>query len=87
MLRVRASGSAPAEAQRPSDAITAAEARRSADADVLTIGFARRFATYKRATLVMQDLRWLEQLVRIEGRPVLFLFAGKAHPTTSPRSG
>jgi starch phosphorylase len=55
-----------------------------ADPDVLTIGFARRFATYKRATLVMQDLRWLEQLVRIEGRPVLFLFAGKAHPADEP---
>jgi starch phosphorylase len=55
-----------------------------ADPNVLTIGFARRFATYKRATLLMTDLRWLEQLVRIEGRPVLFLFAGKAHPADEP---
>jgi glycogen phosphorylase len=54
------------------------------DPNVLTIGFARRFATYKRATLLMTDLRWLEQLVRIEGRPVLFLFAGKAHPADEP---
>ena len=54
------------------------------DPDVLTIGFARRFATYKRATLLMTDLRWLEQLVRTEGRPVLFLFAGKAHPADEP---
>jgi len=54
------------------------------DPNVLTIGFARRFATYKRATLLMTDLRWLEQLVRTEGRPVLFLFAGKAHPADEP---
>ena len=54
------------------------------DPNVLTIGFARRFATYKRATLLMTDLRWLEQLVRLEGRPVLFLFAGKAHPADEP---
>jgi glycogen phosphorylase len=54
------------------------------DPNVLTIGFARRFATYKRATLLMTDLRWLEQLVSVEGRPVLFLFAGKAHPADEP---
>jgi starch phosphorylase len=54
------------------------------DPNVLTIGFARRFATYKRATLLMTDLRWLEQLVRNEDRPVLFLFAGKAHPADEP---
>ncbi len=52
--------------------------------DVLTIGFARRFATYKRATLLMADLGWLEQLVRNEQRPILFLFAGKAHPHDEP---
>ena len=55
-----------------------------ADPNVLTIGFARRFATYKRATLLMTDLRWLEQLGGLEGRPVLFLFAGKAHPADEP---
>jgi starch phosphorylase len=52
--------------------------------DVLTIGFARRFATYKRATLLMADLRWLEQLVSSEDKPVLFVFAGKAHPADEP---
>jgi starch phosphorylase len=52
--------------------------------DVLTVGFARRFATYKRATLLMADLRWLEQLVSSEDRPVLFVFAGKAHPADEP---
>jgi len=54
------------------------------DPNVLTIGFARRFATYKRATLLLTDLRWLEQLVSQEGRPVLFIFAGKAHPADEP---
>ena len=51
---------------------------------MLTIGFARRFATYKRATLLMADLRWLEQLVVQRGRPSLFVFAGKAHPADEP---
>jgi len=52
--------------------------------EVLTVGFARRFATYKRATLLMSDLRWLEDLVGNEHRPVLFIFAGKAHPADEP---
>jgi starch phosphorylase len=52
--------------------------------DVLTVGFARRFATYKRATLLMADLRWLEQLVSADDKPVLFVFAGKAHPADEP---
>jgi glycogen phosphorylase len=52
--------------------------------NVLTIGFARRFATYKRATLLFSDLRWLETLVRNEERPLLFIFAGKAHPADEP---
>ena len=51
---------------------------------VLTIGFARRFATYKRATLLMADLGWLEQLVKDEDRPIIFVFAGKAHPADEP---
>jgi starch phosphorylase len=52
--------------------------------DVLTIGFARRFAAYKRATLLMADLKWLEQIVCAEDRPVMFVFAGKAHPADEP---
>lgn len=54
------------------------------DPNVLTIGFARRFATYKRATLLLADLGWLEQLVSDAARPVLFIFAGKAHPADEP---
>ena len=52
--------------------------------NVLTIGFARRFATYKRATLVFQDLDWLRQIMSDEQRPVVLLFAGKAHPADVP---
>ena len=48
--------------------------------DVLTIGFARRFATYKRATLLFQDLERLDSIVNNPERPVQFVFAGKAHP-------
>ncbi|MFC1858589.1 alpha-glucan family phosphorylase [Thermodesulfobacteriota bacterium] len=50
------------------------------DQDVLTIGFARRFATYKRAYLLFQDPERLEALVNSEEYPVQFVFAGKAHP-------
>jgi starch phosphorylase len=52
--------------------------------NVLTIGFARRFATYKRATLLFEDLGLLRQIVSDEKRPVLFVFAGKAHPADQP---
>jgi starch phosphorylase len=48
--------------------------------DALTIGFARRFATYKRATLLFRDKERLELLVNDPLRPVQFIFAGKAHP-------
>jgi len=48
--------------------------------DALTIGFARRFATYKRATLLFKDLERLDKLINDPGRPVQFIFAGKAHP-------
>jgi starch phosphorylase len=50
------------------------------DPDVLTIGFARRFATYKRATLAFRDPKRLAALVNDPKRPVQFVFAGKAHP-------
>jgi starch phosphorylase len=52
--------------------------------NVLTIGFARRFATYKRATLLFQNLSWLKQIVGDPQRPVVFIFAGKAHPADEP---
>src|SRR5690606_20170272 len=52
--------------------------------EVLTIGFARRFATYKRAALLLRDRERLKRLVSDPDRPVLFLFAGKAHPADHP---
>ena len=52
--------------------------------NILTIGFARRFATYKRAALIFQDPKWLREIISQAGRPVLFLFAGKAHPADQP---
>ncbi|MEO8277486.1 MAG: alpha-glucan family phosphorylase [Thermoanaerobaculia bacterium] len=50
------------------------------DPEVLTIGFARRFATYKRAGLLFSDLHRLRKLVADEKRPLQILLAGKAHP-------
>ena len=50
------------------------------DPDALTIGFARRFATYKRATLILRDMDRLRRLLTDSARPVQLIFAGKAHP-------
>ncbi len=50
------------------------------DPEALTIGFARRFATYKRAHLLFRNLDRLSKLVNNPARPIQFLFAGKAHP-------
>ena len=61
----------------PSQIVTILETLRD---DVLTIGFARRFATYKRATLLFRDLDRLDKIVNNPAQPVQFLFAGKAHP-------
>ena len=52
--------------------------------DVLTIGFARRFATYKRANLILADMEKLASMVNDPNRPVQFVFAGKAHPMDDP---
>jgi len=52
--------------------------------DALTIGFARRFATYKRANLILADIRKLASMVNDPKCPVQFLFAGKAHPHDEP---
>jgi starch phosphorylase len=54
------------------------------DPDALTIGFARRFATYKRATLVFRDLERLKKIILDTNKPVQFIFAGKAHPADDP---
>ncbi len=55
------------------------------DPNALTIGFARRFATYKRATLLFHDTERLKRIIHGNGqRPVQFVFAGKAHPRDEP---
>ncbi|MFN3397277.1 MAG: alpha-glucan family phosphorylase [Sulfurimicrobium sp.] len=56
----------------------------SFDPNVLTIGFARRFATYKRAALLFENIDWLREIISDANRPVVFLFAGKAHPADQP---
>jgi starch phosphorylase len=55
-----------------------------ANPQALTIGFARRFATYKRAALLFDNLQWLREIVCNAQRPVIFIFAGKAHPADQP---
>lgn len=65
----------PEEIQRLSGALSP---------DALTIGFARRFATYKRANLILADFERLASMVNDPKRPVQFVFAGKAHPQDDP---
>ena len=73
---------ARARRREPADRIAAAE--RLLHPDALTVGFARRFATYKRATLFMSDLDHLRPLLESAERPIQFIFAGKAHPHDEP---
>jgi glycogen phosphorylase len=61
-----------------------AHLRRALSLDALTIGFARRFATYKRANLILQDLEAVASLVNDPQTPIQFVFAGKAHPRDRP---
>jgi glycogen phosphorylase len=66
----------------PEDLVKAAEG--ALDPDALTIGFARRFATYKRANLIFSDIARLKRLLGNTQRPVQFVFSGKAHPADKP---
>ncbi len=54
------------------------------NSDALTIGFARRYATYKRATLLLRDAERLIRILNDKDRPVQIIFAGKAHPMDNP---
>lgn len=65
-------------------ALQIAEFDRMLHTDALQIGFARRFATYKRATLVFRDIERLSRLVNHTERPLHIIFAGKAHPADGP---
>ncbi len=66
--------------RRGEDPTVLDECGRALDPEALTIGFARRFATYKRAPLLFTDLDRLAAIVGDAARPVQFIFAGKAHP-------
>ncbi|MDR2754247.1 MAG: alpha-glucan family phosphorylase [Planctomycetaceae bacterium] len=59
-------------------------ARTVLDPQILTIGFGRRFATYKRATLVLNEIDRMAKICNDLDRPVQFIFAGKAHPADQP---
>jgi starch phosphorylase len=61
-----------------------AEVEHALDPDIMTIGFARRFATYKRAGLLFSDIDRLARMLWDEDRPVQIVFAGKAHPADRP---
>ncbi len=77
VIKERLSNPALGSHYSPSQIVTIRKTLRD---DVLTIGFARRFATYKRATLLLSDLDRLDAIVNNPARPVQFIFAGKAHP-------
>jgi len=61
-----------------------AAAKDALDPETLTIGFARRFATYKRASLIFHDIARLKRLVTNASRPLQIVFSGKAHPADRP---
>ena len=76
--RLQRRGPPPAEVARAEEVL---------DPEALTIGFARRFATYKRGTLLFRNLDRLAAILNNKERPVQIVFAGKAHPaTTAARS-
>ena len=71
-------------ARRGAGVAELAVAEEALDPEALTIGFARRFATYKRASLIMQDIQRLSRLLTNAKMPVQIIFAGKAHPRDNP---
>jgi starch phosphorylase len=80
---VRRRGARQAERRgEPAEAVE--QARQALSPEALTIGFARRFATYKRASLILSDLERLARLVNDPVRPIQLVFAGKAHPRDEP---
>jgi starch phosphorylase len=70
-LQLKQRGAGPAEIARAEEVL---------DPDALTIGFARRFATYKRGTLIFRNMERLGNILNNKDRPVQIIFAGKAHP-------
>ena len=75
---------AAAAERRGETADNVAQLKNAMSLDGLTIGFARRFATYKRANLVLEDFEAIASLVNDPQTPIQFVFAGKAHPRDRP---
>ena len=75
---------AAAAERRGETADNVAQLKNAMSLDGLTIGFARRFATYKRANLVLEDFEAIASLVSDPQTPIQFVFAGKAHPRDRP---
>jgi starch phosphorylase len=76
------------QCRRRGESDEAVEAARTVlDPNILTIGFARRFATYKRADLVLGDIDRLLAMISDPDRPIQIIFAGKAHPADEPGKG
>ena len=75
---------AAAAERRGESADDVAQLKNALSLDGLTIGFARRFATYKRANLVLRDFEAMASLVSDPQTPIQFVFAGKAHPRDRP---
>ena len=73
--QLAARGAPPSEVERAKEVL---------NSEALTIGFGRRFATYKRATLILRDTLRLTNLLTNKDRPVQILFTGKAHPLDTP---
>ncbi len=69
---------------RAATPVEIAKAQEVLDPNILTIGFARRFATYKRGTLFMRDVERIKRILQSKDRPVQFVIAGKAHPQDIP---
>jgi glycogen phosphorylase len=81
IVRRRTAQQAERRAESPD---VVAQIRRALSFDALTIGFARRFATYKRATLMMRDIDAIAALVNNPKMPIQLVFAGKSHPHDRP---
>jgi starch phosphorylase len=79
--RARLAGQLEQRGSRPAEIRQAEEVL---DPEALTIGFARRFATYKRGNLLFHDIERLARIIGDKDRPVQIIFAGKAHPRDNP---
>ena len=83
-IKVKMAADYQARGEAPSSMV---RIKNTLNPNTLTIGFARRFATYKRGNLLLTDLEMLKKIVDDPERPVQFIFAGKAHPADGGGQG